>query len=123
MTRAEIEAAVRAYFDALDRLDPAAAAALFAEDALLTCVNEGLVLRGREAIRGFFGEICAESRGMEHELTGLVVDAERRRAAAELVYRDDLADGRRYDMENCDFFELDAAGHFSRVRFWLGGHL
>lgn len=120
ISRSDIEAAVQAYFDALDRGDPIGAAELFANGAVLICESTDERYEGQDAIRGFFELIGSESAGMLHTSTNVVVDVDKRSAAAELRYTDDLHDGRRYDMQNCDFFDLDQDGRFTRVRFWLG---
>ena len=123
LTRSEIKDRIDAYFEALDTDDPSRAASCFAIDATLTCESDGTHLQGTNAIETFFREICGESTGMTHSLLNTVIDLDARTAAAELTYRDTLKDGRHYNMRNCNFFDFDQTGNFTRVHFWLGAPL
>jgi uncharacterized protein (TIGR02246 family) len=120
LTRYEIKARIDAYFHALDTGDPHRAASYFRADATLTCESDGTHLQGISAIETFFQQICDESTGMTHSLLNTVIDTDSRTAAAELTYQDTLKDGRHYDMRNCNFFDFDQSGNFTRVHFWLG---
>jgi uncharacterized protein (TIGR02246 family) len=122
-TRDEIKARIDAYFHALDTGDAQRAASYFTADATLTCESDGTHLRGTNAIKTFFQQICDESTGMTHSLLNTVIDVDSRSAATELTYQDTLKDGRRYDMRNCNFFDFDETGIFTRVHFWLGAAL
>jgi hypothetical protein len=41
--------------------------------------------------------------------------------ATEQSYIGELADGTKNDMHNCNFFDVDADGRFSRVIIWMAG--
>ena len=113
--------AVQHYFDAMDvHRDPDMAAACFAPDGSLTCVSDGEVYAGRAALRQFFADILDNSYRMSHRLTHIVIDVGAGTCATEQDYTDDMRDGRRYDMHNCNFFEFNADGLFTQVRFWMG---
>ena len=111
--------AVNCYFTAMDRGDVDGVVACFAEAGSLTCVSDGEVYSGA-SLRQFFADICGNSNRMAHSPTHWVIDVEAATCACELDYFDDMKDGRVYDMHNCNFFEFDPDGKFSRVRFWMG---
>ncbi len=120
LTRERIVEAVQHYFATVDAGDVEATVACFAPDAWLRCENIDQEFSGHAAIREFYGRSAGLTTGMLHEVHGVVVDCEAGRAACELRYADTLQDGTAYDMDNCNFFDLDAEGRFTRVHFWLG---
>lgn len=123
LTRERIVEAVRHYFATVDAGDVEATVACFAPDAWLRCESIDQECSGHAAIREFYARIAGLTTGMLHELQRVVVDCEAGRAACELRYADTLEDGTAYDMANCNFFDFDAAGRFTRVHFWLGDPL
>jgi ketosteroid isomerase-like protein len=113
--------AIQRYFDTMDvHRDPDLAADCFAPDGSLTCVSDGEVYVGRAALRQFFADIIGNSHRMLHRPTNIVIDTEAGTCATEQDYDDDMRDGRRYNMLNCNFYEFNTEGKFTRVRFWMG---
>ena len=47
--------------------------------------------------------------------------AETGKVATEQSYIGELNDGTKNDMHNCNFFDVDADGKFSRVIIWMAG--
>ena len=116
---ASMATAVHRYFEAMDRGDIEATLECFTDDALL--ISEGQMhLKGKAAIRAFLVELAANSASMSHTVTGLVADATQRKAVAELRYTNARLEFADIDMENCNIFEFDETGRFTRVRFWVG---
>ena len=110
---------INRYFTAMDTFDVDGVMACFASGGSLTCVSDGEVYSG-ESLRQFFKDITENSNRMEHKPTNFVIDVEAGTCACELDYFDDMKDNRVYDMHNCNFFEFDADGKFTHVRFWMG---
>ena len=114
-----VEAVVSGYFGAMDAGDVEACVACFADDAVLLTENR-MRLEGKEELRAFFARLVAISHEMLHEVTNLVVDVDAGKVACELRYANTRREGGRLDMANCNFFDFDPSGRFTRVKFWLG---
>ncbi|MSO65075.1 MAG: hypothetical protein EXQ85_04635 [Alphaproteobacteria bacterium] len=113
-------AAMRRYFDRMDRGDVAVTVACFAPRGELICETAAMRLKGRWALTKFFQAITDNTRGMTHRMTNAVIDTASGTGAAELIYRNSRKIGAALDMENCNFFDFDGRGRFKRVRFWTG---
>jgi ketosteroid isomerase-like protein len=121
MTRADLEAAVRSYLSALDRLDLDATIAHFAQNATLTVQSAHLTVRGKGELTDLWRGLFDAHAGMSHELANVVVDEPARKVATEQSFAGRLHDGtveRRY---SAYIFELDEHGRFSRVMVWIDG--
>lgn len=123
LTREQIVEAIQHYFATVDAGDVEATVACFAPDAWLRCENADREFSGHAAIRPYYTRLAGLTTGMSHEVQRVVVDCEAGRAACELHYANTLQDGTSYDMDNCNFFDFDDTGRFTRVHFWLGDPL
>ena len=123
LTRERIIEAVLHYFATVDAGDVEATVACFAPDAWLRCESVDQEFSGHAAIRQFSARSAGLTAGLLHEVQRVVVDCEAGRAACELRSADMLQDGTAGDVDNCHFFDFDAAGRFTRVHFWLGDRL
>ena len=92
-----------------------------ADDATLTVQTDHAVFSGADEIRRMFTDFCAGSTSIFHEIKNIVVEPEARKVATEQSYIGELVDGTKNDMHNCNFFDVDAAGKFSRVIIWMAG--
>lgn len=106
------------YFAGMDRGDVETVVGCFADDAVLITENR-LRVEGKEAIRDFFVMLGQYAGRMRHEVSNVVVDAANGRVACELHYVNEREE-KPLDMLNCNFFDVDADGRFTRVKFWLG---
>ena len=68
-----------------------------------------------------FTDFCSASVSIFHEIKNLVVEPELGKVATEQSYIGELVDGTKNDMHNCNFFDIDADGKFSRVIIWMAG--
>jgi ketosteroid isomerase-like protein len=113
-----LELVLERYFAAMDRGDVETVVGCFADDSVLITENR-LRVEGKSAIREFFVMLSEYAGEMRHDITNVVVDVENGRVACELHYVNDR-EVRPLDMLNCNFFDVDASGLFTRVKFWLG---
>ena len=109
------------YFKAVDALNPDAVLAHFADDATLTVQTAHVTFTGAEEIRRMFSDFCEASASIFHEIKNIVVEPELGKVATEQSYIGELVDGTKNDMHNCNFFDVDADGKFSRVIIWMAG--
>jgi ketosteroid isomerase-like protein len=93
----------------------------FADDATLTVQTDHAVFAGAEEIRRMFTDFCGNSKSIFHEIKNIVVEPATGKVATEQSYIGELADGTKNDMHNCNFFDVDAEGKFSRVIIWMAG--
>ena len=121
LTREQLAALPDSYFKAVDAQDIDAILSHFADDATLTVQTDHAVFEGADEIRRMFTDFCGNSVSIFHEIKNIVVEPEARKVATEQSYIGELADGTKNDMHNCNFFDVDAEGKFSRVIIWMAG--
>ena len=109
------------YFKAVDAMDIDGVMACFADDATLTVQTDHVTFTGAAEIRRMFLEFFGASVTIGHEIRNLVVEPGAAKVATEQGYFGELKDGSRNDMHNCNFFDFDADGKFSRVIIWMAG--
>lgn len=119
-TYSDLAALSHAYFKAVDAKDIDALVSLFSPDATLIVQSDNLTYRGVE-IRSMFTAFVNNSKTLLHEIKSLVIDPVTRRIATEQRYVGELKDGTRNDMYNCNFFDVDPDGKFTRVIIWMSG--
>jgi ketosteroid isomerase-like protein len=121
LTREQLAAAPASYFKAVDDMDVDRIVEHFAEDATLTVQTDGVTFTGRDEIRRMFADFTGNSKSIFHEIFNIVVEPETSKVATEQSYIGELNDGSRNDMHNCNFFDVDADGKFTRVIIWMAG--
>ena len=121
LTRDQLAALPDSYFKAVDAKDVDAILDHFAEDATLTVQTDHAVFSGAEEIRRMFTDFCGGSVSIFHEIKNIVIEPEAGKVATEQSYIGELVDGTRNDMHNCNFFDVDAEGKFTRVIIWMAG--
>ena len=121
LTREQLAALPDSYFKAVDAKDVDAILSHFADDATLTVQTDHAVFAGADGIRRMFQDFCDGSVSIFHEIKNIVVEPETRKVATEQSYIGELVDGTKNDMHNCNFFDIDAEGKFSRVIIWMAG--
>ena len=109
------------YFKAVDAKDVDAILSHFADDCALTVQTDHAVFSGADEIRRMFTDFCGNSASIFHEIKNIVVEPEAGKVATEQSYIGELNDGTKNDMHNCNFFDVDADGKFSRVIIWMAG--
>jgi ketosteroid isomerase-like protein len=120
-TREALAAAPQTYFDAVDAMDADAVLAQFADEATLTVQTDHATFTGSEEIRRMFTDFFAASNSISHEILNIVVEEAAGKVATEQSYVGELKDGTVNDMHNCNFFDFDADGRFTRVIIWMAG--
>ena len=120
-TREALAAAPQTYFDAVDAMDIDAVLAHFADDATLTVQTDHVTFTGAAEIRRMFTNFFAASVTIGHEIRNIVVEPGSAKVATEQGYFGELKDGSKNDMHNCNFFDFDADGKFTRVIIWMAG--
>ena len=121
LTREQLAALPESYFKAVDAKDVDAILSHFADDATLTVQTDQAVFQGADEIRRMFTDFCANSVSIFHELKNVVVEPAAGKIATEQSYIGELLDGTKNDMHNCNFFDVNADGEFSRVIIWMAG--
>ena len=121
LTRDQLAALPDSYFKAVDAQDVDAILSHFAEDSTLTVQTAGAVFNGADEIRRMFTDFCDNSVSILHEIKNIVVEPETGKVATEQSYIGELDDGTKNDMHNCNFFDVNADGQFSRVIIWMAG--
>jgi len=121
LTREALAEAPASYFRAVDAMDVDAILEHFATDATLTVQTDGVTFTGHDEIRKMFSDFTGGSKSIFHEIKNIVVEPEARKVATEQSYIGELNDGSKNDMHNCNFFDLDADGKFTRVIIWMAG--
>ena len=109
------------YFKAVDAMDIEGVLACFADDATLTVQTDHVTFTGAAEIRRMFTDFFGASVSIFHEIRNIVVEPDRAKVATEQGYIGELKDGTKNDMHNCNFFDFDADGKFSRVIIWMAG--
>ena len=109
------------YFKAVDAMDIEGVMACFADEAVLTVQTDHAVFTGADEIRRMFTDFVDNSVSIFHEIKNIVVEPAAGKVATEQSYIGELVDGTKNDMHNCNFFDVDAEGKFSRVIIWMAG--
>ena len=107
------------YFRAVDSLDVDAVLEHFAEDATLTVQTAHVTFSGHEEIARMFRDFFADWDSMVHEITNIVVEPGVGKVATEQHV--DLVRNGTTKMHNCNFFDVNEDGRFSRVIIWMDG--
>jgi ketosteroid isomerase-like protein len=121
LTREQLAALPDSYFKAVDAKDVDAIMSHFADDATLTVQTDHEVFEGAAEIRRMFDDFCGNSVSIFHEVKNIVVEPDARKVATEQSYIGELSDGTKNDMHNCNFFDINADGQFTRVIIWMAG--
>ena len=121
LTRDQLAVLPDTYFKAVDAQDVDAILSHFADDATVTVQTDHAVFSGADEIRRMFTDFCGASKSIFHEIKNIVVEPEAGKVATEQSYIGELKDGTKNDMHNCNFFDVDADGKFSRVIIWMAG--
>jgi ketosteroid isomerase-like protein len=121
LTREQLAALPDSYFKAVDAKDVDAIMSHFADDATLTVQTDHEVFEGAAEIRRMFDDFCGNSVSIFHEVKNIVVEPDARKVATEQSYIGELSDGAKNDMHNCNFFDINADGQFTRVIIWMAG--
>ena len=121
LTREQLAALPDSYFKAVDAKDVDAIMSHFADDAALTVQTDHAVFEGAAEIRRMFDDFCGNSVSIFHEVKNIVVEPDAGKVATEQSYIGELNDGTTNDMHNCNFFDVDADGKFTRVIIWMAG--
>ena len=121
LSREQLAALPDSYFKAVDAKDVDAILSHFADDCVMTVQTDHAVFTGAEEIRRMFTDFCANSVSIFHEIKSIVVEADAGKVATEQSYIGELNDGTKNDMHNCNFFDVDEDGKFSRVIIWMAG--
>src|SRR4051794_16840094 len=117
--REQLAAIPASYFGAVDQYELSAVLEHFAEDATLTIQTAGVTFTGHEEIGRMFTDFFADWDSMVHEITNLVVDPVTSKVSTEQLV--DLNRNGTTKMHNCNFFDVNADGKFSRVIIWMDG--
>lgn len=107
------------YFKAVDSLDPDAVLAHFAADATLTVQTAHVTFIGADEIKRMFVAFFADWDSMVHNISNLVVDPANGKVSTEQIV--DLNGQNSTQMHNCNFFDVNEEGKFTRVIIWMDG--
>ena len=121
LTREQLAALPGSYFKAVDAKDVDAIMSHFADDATLTVQTDHVTFTGAAEIRRMFTDFFGASVSIGHEIRNIVVEPGNAKVATEQGYFGELKDGSKNDMHNCNFFDFDADGKFTRVIIWMAG--
>ena len=121
LTREQLAALPDTYFKAVDAKDVDAILAHFADDATMTVQTANATWTGADEIRRMFTDFFGASVSIGHEIRNIVVEPGSAKVATEQGYFGELKDGSKNDMHNCNFFDFDADGKFTRVIIWMAG--
>jgi len=117
--REQLAAIPASYFSAVDASDLEAVLAHFAPDATLTVQTAGVTFSGHEEIGRMFVDFFNDWDSMVHNITNIVVDPVASKVSTEQLV--DLNRNGTTVMHNCNFFNVDADGKFTRVIIWMDG--
>jgi len=117
--REQLAAVPASYFRAVDQQDVSAVLTHFADDATLTVQTAGVTFSGHDEIGRMFVDFFADWDSMVHEITNIVVDPVASKVSTEQLV--DLNRNGTTKMHNCNFFDVNAEGKFSRVIIWMDG--
>jgi ketosteroid isomerase-like protein len=109
------------YFHNVDGKNLEPALDCFADDAVLTVQTAGVTHHGRDAeIRSMFADFMAAIEVIYHGDFSHVVDVDNQCIASQFVARNRYDDGRKVEMRNCNFFQIDD-GRFKTVTIYMSG--
>jgi uncharacterized protein (TIGR02246 family) len=117
--REQLAAIPASYFRAVDASDLEAVLTHFADDATLTVQTAGVTFSGHEEIGHMFVDFFNDWDSMVHNITNIVVDPAGSKVSTEQLV--DLNRNGTTKMHNCNFFDVNADGKFSRVIIWMDG--
>ena len=106
------------YFFNVDNKNVEPAVACFAEDAELRVQSAHVGHTGHGQIRRMFKDFMASTKTIYHGDFSHVVDVDNQWIASQFVARNDYDDGRRVEMRNCNFFQVED-GRFKRVTIYM----
>ncbi|GFF51457.1 hypothetical protein IFM46972_09303 [Aspergillus udagawae] len=121
LTRDHLASLPASFFKAVDDRYIEGVVSHFAPDATFTVQTDHVTVTGVDEIRNMFSAFIQSSRTMHHEITNIVVDEVNRRVSTEQTYVGEMMDGTQNDMRNCNFFDVDGDGKFTRVMVWMAG--
>jgi uncharacterized protein (TIGR02246 family) len=121
LSREELAALPKSYFEAVDAKDVDAILSHFADDATLTVQTDHAAFSGADEIRRMFTDFCGNSVSIFHEIKNIVIEPAAGKVSTEQSYIGELNDGTKNDMHNCNFFDVDGDGKFTRVIIWMAG--
>ena len=121
LSREQLAALPDSYFKAVDRKDLDGVLSHFADDATLTVQTDHATFNGAAEIRRMFSDFFENSVSIFHEIKNIVVEPTAGKVATEQSYIGELHDGSKNGMHNCNFFDVDADGRFTRVIIWMAG--
>ena len=121
LTRDQLAALPASYFKAVDAQDVDAIVAHFADDTTLTVQTDRVTFTKTSEIQRMFADFVGNSNSIFHEIKNIVVEPEAGKIATEQSYIGELDNGQKNDMHNCNFFDVDAEGKFTRVIIWMAG--
>ena len=95
----------------------------FADNAVLTIQTAGATYRGRDAdIRRMFESFMADIEVIYHGDFSHVVDVGNQSIASQFVQRNRYDDGRKVEMRNCNFYQIED-GRFKSVTIYMSGEI
>ncbi len=106
------------YFFNVDNKNVEPAVACFAADAELRVQSAHVSHTGHGQIRRMFKDFMAATKTIYHGDFSHVVDVDNQWIASQFVARNDYDDGRRVEMRNCNFFQVED-GRFKRVTIYM----
>lgn len=119
VARQLLESAPRVYFEAVDGKDMERTLAFLADDATFAIPTARLTFRARDEIRSMFESFFADHATIRHDITSLVVDEARGRAATEQSCPHVRRDGSVDHVIACNDFDFAADGRFARASVWI----
>ena len=114
--------AIHAYFDRMDAFDLDAFCDLLTDDCTITCETDLGVdhLADKEAMRRFFSGLRQRTGTMRHTVHRVIADPTEHRAACDLTYRNDRANGDVFEVYVGNQFDFAPDGRIAKVSYWLG---
>ena len=120
MTERDLIDLVRRYFDAVDGEDFEAIRATLADGCVFTVETHGIRFVGVAEIRTMFDRLWADHASVRHYDFIHVAAPGDGRVASRFSVINTLADGRRIQKSNSNFFEV-SDGRFSRIAVYMSG--
>ncbi|PKX88832.1 uncharacterized protein P174DRAFT_516423 [Aspergillus novofumigatus IBT 16806] len=93
----------------------------FAPHATFTVQTNHITVTGVDKIRNMFSAFIQSSQTMRYEITNIIVNEVNHRVSTKQTYVRDMMDSTQNDMRNCNFFDVDGDGKFTRVMLWMAG--
>ena len=111
------------YFHNVDGKNLEPTLACFADNAVLTIQTAGATYRGRDGdIRRMFESFMADIEVIYHGDFSHVVDVGNQSIASQFVQRNRYDDGRKVEMRNCNFYQIED-GRFKSVTIYMSGEI